>query len=619
MRYLGNKTKLLGFIDSVIQKYGIKGEVFADLFAGTGAVSDYFKDKYKILSNDWMYYAFVLCKAKTMNCQEPKFDLFRQKEGVSPFDWLNQKKYEPTGEYFIYHNYTPIAGRMFFTESNAIKIDGIRIDIEDLYQKNLLKENEYFYLLASLLESVTKVSNTSGTYEAFFKFWESRATKLFILEPLSLECKEIMVTDNKCYNEDANKLVRMIKGDIIYIDTPYTITQYASAYHILETIARYDDPEIAGKTGRRQKNRKMSGFSRKKDVKILFEDLFRQINFNHVLISYSNQGLLPLEDLIKIAERFAIDGVVHIEELPYREYKNLNMSQKGDGTQLKEVIIYFQKDIQNIKSPLNYSGSKDVLLPAIFKELPPHVGTFVDAMGGAFNVGVNMVAMNRVIYNEYNPFIFPIIEMLLCKKKDELLAKIENNIKFWKLSQENKETYLSFREHYNFIDKSSLNLFILHMFSFQNLIRFNSRFEFNTPIGNSGYTENMKQRIIEFKCKTKVVEFYNNSFEELSLDCFEQGTIFYFDPPYLITTAEYNDGKRGFKGWNSESEVRLLAFLHKLDKKGFYFMLSNVITHRGKTNNLLAEWIKTHDYNVIEIGKTGSRYPRVEILVKNFK
>ena len=48
-------------------------------------------------------------------------------------------------------------------------------------------------------------------------------------------------------------------------------------------------------------------------------------------------------------------------------------------------------------------------------------------------------------------------------------------------------------------------------------------------------------------------------------------------------------------------------------------MLSNVITHRGKTNNLLAEWIKTHDYNVIEIGKTGSRYPRVEILVKNFK
>lgn len=618
MRYLGNKTKLLTFIKEVIEKYKIDGEIFADLFAGTGAVSDYFKDKYKIISNDWMYYAFVLCKAKTMNSQPPEFKLFTKKLGMSPFKWLNQRHYTPTDEYFIYNNYTPIDGRMFFTEDNAIKIDGIRIDIEDLYQNNLLEENEYFYLLASLLESVTKVSNTSGTYEAFFKFWESRANKLFVLEPLVMECKEVFVADNRCFNEDTNKLARSIKGDIAYIDTPYTITQYASAYHILETIARYDDPEIAGKTGRRQKDRKMSAFSRKKDVKVVFEDLFRQINFKHILISYSNQGLVSLDELISIAERFAEDGVVHIEELPYREYKNLNTSQKGDGVQLKEVIIYFKKNIHYIKSPLNYSGSKDTLLAAIFKELPAHVGTFVDAMGGAFNVGVNIVAMDRVVYNEYNPFIFPIIKMLLCKNKIELLNKIENKISSWQLSPEKKESYLEFRKHYNCENKSSLNLFILHMFSFQNLIRFNSKFEFNTPIGNSGFTDNMKQRIVEFKSKTKCVEFSKNSFEDLDLTQFEKRTVFYFDPPYLITTAEYNDGKRGLKGWNSESEVKLLAFLHKLDREGFYFMLSNVISHRGKVNNLLTEWIKTHNYNVVSIGKTGSRYPRIEVLVKNF-
>lgn len=618
MRYLGNKTKLLGFIDNVIKKYNIEGEVFADLFSGTGAVSDYFKDKYKIISNDWMYYAFVLCKAKTMNSKIPEFKQFKKIFGILPFEWLNQREYKPTNEYFIYNNYTPINERMFFTESNAIKIDGIRIDIEDLYQENLLEENEYFYLLASLLESVTKVSNTSGTYEAFFKFWESRANKSFVLEPLAIEYKDIFAADNRCFNEDANKLARNIEGDILYIDTPYTITQYASAYHILETIARYDDPEIAGKTGRRQKDRKMSAFSRKKDVKVVFEDLFRQINFKHILISYSNQGLVSLEELVSIAERFAEDGIVHIEELPYREYKNLNKSQKGDGVQLKEVIIYFKKNIQYIKSPLNYSGSKDALLAAIFKELPAHVGTFVDAMGGAFNVGVNIVAMDRVVYNEYNPFIFPIIKMLLCKNKIELLNEIENNISLWQLIPAKKESYLEFRKYYNFENKNSLNLFILHMFSFQNLIRFNSKFEFNTPIGNSGFTDNMKQRILEFKSKTKRVEFSNNSFEDLDLTQFEKRTIFYFDPPYLITTAEYNDGKRGFKGWNSESEVKLLAFLHKLDKKGFYFMLSNVISHRGKVNNLLTEWIKTHNYNVVSIGKTGSRYPRIEVLVKNF-
>ena len=481
-----------------------------------------------------------------------------------------------------------------------------------------MEENEYFYLLASLLESVTKVSNTSGTYEAFFKFWESRANKSFVLEPLAMEYKNVFAADNRCFNEDANKLARTIEGDILYVDTPYTITQYASAYHILETIARYDDPEISGKTGRRQKDRKMSGFSRKKDVKVFFEDLFRQANFKHVLISYSNQGLVSLEELVEIAKKFAVDGIVNVEELPYREYKNLNKSKKGDGAKLKEVIIYFRKHTEYIKSPLNYSGSKDALLSAIFKELPKHVGTFVDAMGGAFNVGVNIIAMDRVIYNEYNPFIFSIIKMLLCKNKGELLSEIQNNINYWGLSQEKKETYLEFRKHYNFKDKSALNLFILHMFSFQNLIRFNSKFEFNTPIGNSGFTDNMKQRVVEFKSKTKLVEFYNDSFDELDLDRFEKGTVFYFDPPYLITTAEYNDGKRGLKGWNSESEVKLLAFLHKLDKKGFFFMLSNVIAHKEKVNNLLTEWIKTHDYNVIIMGKTGSRYPRTEVLVKNF-
>lgn len=618
MRYLGNKTKLLGFIDNVIKKYKIEGEVFADLFSGTGAVSDYFKDKYKIISNDWMYYAFVLSKAKTMNSKIPEFNPFKKKFGILPFEWLNQRVYKPTNEYFIYNNYTPINERMFFIESNAIKIDGIRIDIEDLYQENLLEENEYFYLLASLLESVTKVSNTSGTYEAFFKFWESRANKSFVLEPLAMEYKNVFAADNRCFNEDANKLARTIEGDILYVDTPYTITQYASAYHILETIARYDDPEISGKTGRRQKDRKMSGFSRKKDVKVFFEDLFRQANFKHVLISYSNQGLVSLEELVEIAKKFAVDGIVNVEELPYREYKNLNKSKKGDGAKLKEVIIYFRKHTEYIKSPLNYSGSKDALLSAIFKELPKHVGTFVDAMGGAFNVGVNIIAMDRVIYNEYNPFIFSIIKMLLCKNKGELLSEIQNNINYWGLSQEKKETYLEFRKHYNFKDKSALNLFILHMFSFQNLIRFNSKFEFNTPIGNSGFTDNMKQRVVEFKSKTKLVEFYNDSFDELDLDRFEKGTVFYFDPPYLITTAEYNDGKRGLKGWNSESEVKLLAFLHKLDKKGFFFMLSNVIAHKEKVNNLLTEWIKTHDYNVIIMGKTGSRYPRTEVLVKNF-
>lgn len=619
MRYLGNKTKLLEFIDEVIEKYNIDGEIFADLFAGTASVGDHMKSRYKVYANDFMYYSFVFSKAKLMNKDIPEFNLFKSKYSIDPFAWLNSRKHVPNDNYFIFNNYTPVADRGFFIEENAIKIDGIRIDIEELYQEGTILENEYFFLLGSLLESVTKVSNTSGTYEAFFKFWESRASKLFEISPLEMECCPSIDSGNLAFNEDTNFLLRHISGDIAYIDTPYTATQYASAYHILETIARYDFPEIAGKTGRRQNGRRMSEYSRKQKAKESFEDMFRQIQFNHVLISYSNQSLVPIDELVKLASGFAIDGDVKVEEVPYREYKNVNSSKKSEGKKLHEVIIYFRKDRNQVKSPLNYSGSKDTLLSTIYKELPKHVGTFVDSMGGAFNVGANVFATEKVVYNEYNPFVFPVIKMLLEQDKGTLIQSIEDTIQDNMLEKTKKEEYLEFRKKYNHIQKTPLNLFVLHMFAFQNLIRFNSKFEFNTPVGNAGYNEGLKQRIMEFRAKAPILELQKGSFVDLDINKFEKGTVFYFDPPYLITTAEYNDGKRGLKGWDSDMEAELLSFLRRIDDNGQYFMLSNVIEHQGKVNHMLKEWVDTHKYTIFEIGKTGSRYPRTEVLVKNFE
>lgn len=619
MRYLGNKTKLLSFIDYVLDKYKIDGEVFADLFAGTASVGDHMKGRFRVYSNDFMYYSFVFSKAKLMNSDVPNFEVFKKRFGISPYDWLNRRTYVPNSRYFIYNNYTQKANRQFFTEQNALKIDGMRIDIEEFYRNKIISEAEYFYLLGSLLESVTKVSNTSGTYEAFFKFWESRASKAFKIEPLKMEKSLTVDSGNLSFNEETNFLVRHISGDIAYIDTPYTTTQYASAYHVLETIARYDFPEIAGKTGRRQKNRKMSNYSRKLMAKISFEDMLRQIQFNHILISYSDQSIVPLDELVDLAKHFAVKGKVFVEQVPYREYKNLHSSQKGSGTNLHEVIIYFKKDMSIMKSPLNYSGSKDTLLPAMYKELPPHIDTFVDAMGGAFNVGANIAALNSVVYNELNPFVYEIVNMLVNSDKEELLTQIEKKIHDNRLKKADKEAYIAFRRRYNIGKKSPLDLFILHMYSFQNLIRFNNKHEFNTPVGNAGYNYRMRLRIENFCPKASKIIMQQGSYENLNYTQYDKGTVFYFDPPYLITTAEYNDGRRGIEGWNTDSEAKLLCFLCELDKKGYYFMLTNVLEHQGRTNNLLKEWISTHNYNVVEIGKSGTRYPRTEILVKNFE
>lgn len=617
MRYIGNKTKLLKFIEQIIEKHNIRGTSFTDLFAGAGSVGDYFKTKYSINSNDFMYYAYIFNCAKLLNESQPRFEKFVLKYNQEIFEWLNNKQYKSNKHFFIYNNYTPQGGRMFFTEENGLKIDGTRITIEELYRDQIISDNEYFFLLASLLESVTKVSNTSGTYEAFFKFWESRAIKGFKLEPLEFVQSKINGI-NTVFNSDSNSLIREISGDILYIDPPYSVTQYASAYHLLETIARYDFPLIKGVGGKRDKGTNVSLYSRKQFAKEKFEDLFRQSNFTHILISYSNQSIVPLDELIALATNFAIDGKVYVENVEYREYQNHRSSNKRNGSNLEEVVVYFQKDRTYAKSPLNYSGSKDTLLPEITRELPEHVGTFVDAMGGAFNVGANIRATDEVIYNENNNSIFEIIKWLLKSDKSEIINETEQLIAKYNLTKRGKESYLNLRQYYNEREYSALSLFVLHMYAFQNMIRFNGDLKFNTPIGVAGYSDDIKNRIINFKTKTGNFKLLNQSYTELKWENYPIDTLFYFDPPYFITSAAYNDGKRGMKGWDGDAEIELLSILTKIDKLGYNFLLSNVLHHRGKTNHLLIEWVQEHDFKVVSVGKSGWRYQKDEVLIKNY-
>lgn len=167
MCYLGNKTKLLTFIEKVIDKYKIEGETFADLFAGTGSIGDYFKGKYTVYSNDYMYFSKVISEAKLSNFKTPDFKEFHKKYGVSPFEWLNKKQYKTEKSYFTYNNYTPLADRMYFTEDNALKIDGMRLDIEELFHEDYISKAEYSYLLASLLDWIARCS-----YRFLLKIWK---------------------------------------------------------------------------------------------------------------------------------------------------------------------------------------------------------------------------------------------------------------------------------------------------------------------------------------------------------------------------------------------------------------------------------------------------------------
>lgn len=620
MRYIGNKNRILHHIDKLIEDKQIKGGVFADLFTGTGSVADHFKDRFEIVTNDLLYYASVFSEAKINFCDIPNFTNFKSIYSVSPFEYWNTYDFsnEPNG--FISSNFTPIGNRKFFQEKNAIKIDTIRRKIEEFKKDKIINQKEYIFLLASLLESVMGVSNTSGTYEAFFKNWEARSNNDFLFKPLSIEKRNILSKKNRTYNRDANELVREIEGDIAYIDTPYTVTQYASAYHVLETIALNDNPEIAGKTGRRVE-RKMSNYSKRNAAKYAFEDLLRQLNFTHVIISYSNQSLIQLDELVDLASKFAINREVEVRTIDYREYRNLNSSKKSNGAQLQEVLIYFKKDLEIIKSPLNYAGSKDLVMKKIINFLPHHITNFVDMMGGAFNVGANIAGTGKVFYNEKNPFVFHIIDYILNNKNSVILEEINAIINKYQLGKANKESYIQFREYYNSVhmnERKPLYLFTLTLYSFQHMIRFNSKGDFNVPVGNSGFTDDVMRRICDFRAKMPIGDLLLGTFEEIDIGEFDKDTLFYFDPPFIITAAAYNDGRRFTAEWNIDNELKLLNFLDKINNNKQKFLLSNVIEHNGKTNELLTEWIEKGGYNMKIIGRTGRRYPRTEVLIKNY-
>lgn len=613
MRFLGNKKRMLENIQYVIDINNINGEVFCDLFAGSGSVGDYFKDRFKIISNDYLYFSSLINKAKLSNNTIPNFSNFIEKFGQNPFDYFNSKTYIADSQYFIANNYSPLGGRQYFSVENAVKIDGIRIEIETLYKDFVLSTDEREFLLASLIESVMGVSNTTGTYEAFLKTWDRRALKQFILEPIVINNVKPLA-NNSVYNKDSNELIRAINGDILYIDPPYTITDYNAAYHLLESIAKYDYPQLNGITGRRKETHGKSKYTRKEQALINFEDLFRQAQFDDILISYSTQGLVSVEELCSLAKHFAKNKEVKVYHFPYREYKNIRQSKKGEN--LNEVIIYFKKDRNIIRSPLNYTGSKYSIFNEILRVCPKHISTFVDIMGGAFNVGVNIVAKN-VIYNELLPHTYNIIKMLLEENKNDILSKVNEIIHFYNLQKADKESYISLRNHYN-QTKDIYELFVLHMYCFQNQMRFNSKMEFNTPVGNCSFNESLVERILSFTPKTTDVRLFNKSYAELDLGAVDKDSVFYFDPPYFITNATYNDGKRGFVGWNADEETKLLDYIADLDSKGFKFILSNVIYHNDETNYLLAEWIKTHNYNVKNIDNVGAKNSRDEVLITNF-
>ena len=272
----------------------------------------YFKTKgYKIIANDIQYYSYVLNRHYIGNHKELSFsNLVKELSELENIEIKNRKKF--VCEFlsnlkgvkgFIYKNYC-LGGtknkneeRQYFSDENGMRCDSIRQKIENWKKEKLISNDEYYFLITSLVESIDKYANTASVYGAFLKKLKKTAQNSLILKPAELIINN---QDHEVFNEDINEVAEKVNGDILYLDPPYNHRQYATNYHMLETIAKYDNPKIHGKTGLREYQNQKSLYCSRTQAKKAFNDLILKAKAKYIFLSYNNEGLMTLDDIQEI-------------------------------------------------------------------------------------------------------------------------------------------------------------------------------------------------------------------------------------------------------------------------------------------------------------------------------
>ena len=322
MNYIGSKYKLSDFISSSVKSIvgeDLSDKIFCDLFAGPGVVGRNFKKEVKkVISNDMEFYSYVLNKNYIENHEFLDNEIYIKE--------LNETNGE---EGFIFNEYSENgkANRLYFSEHNGKKIDAIRTKIEFWKTEKKISSALYYFLLASLLESADKVANTASVYGAFLKKIKKTAQKELILEPAIFE---INSHSHEVYNEDSNLLIKKIEGDILYLDPPYNAREYGANYHLLNTIAKYDNFTPKGKTGLRDYSK--SAFCKKKEVEKSFDDLIKNANFKYIFLSYNNEGIMSSETIKKILSNYGKYDLLTTEYQRFRADKKENRNHKASST-----------------------------------------------------------------------------------------------------------------------------------------------------------------------------------------------------------------------------------------------------------------------------------------------
>ena len=310
IRYLGSKARVLEALAELIGTPGEGKGRFVDGFSGTGVVGSVAADQgWEVHVNDHLRCARLLSCARMLAYSDvPYFGTGGYEEAVAR---LNSA---PAESGFLWREYSPASEgraprpRLYFTEENAARLDGMRHQIRRWTNDGTLTHTEAGLLLADLIEAASAVANTAGTFGCFLSAWSSPALRQVEVTTRVLRTVPVRFTSGEL---DVFRVPTEL-NDTVYLDPPYTKRHYAAYYHVLETIAYGDQPRVSGVTGLRPWESKASPFNYKRRALPAMLKLVKNTLAQRVLISYSAEGHISLGALATGLESW---GTVHIHEL----------------------------------------------------------------------------------------------------------------------------------------------------------------------------------------------------------------------------------------------------------------------------------------------------------------
>lgn len=338
IRYIGSKTRLADHIIDIVKASSKPTGRFIDAFGGTGVVASRAADNgFSVVVNDMLASSSVISEAKLISSHQAAFDSFGSADEV--FAHLNSLD---STDGYIYRTYSPASSefceheRRYFSKENAAKIDAVRSEIQQLFDCKRINRSEMTVLLASLLTAANHVANTAGTYGCFLRRWTPNALRPLLLEPVELRETDI---DYEVVTGDVFELNTKWE-DSVYLDPPYTKRQYASYYHIAETICMGDSPVVQGVAGLRPWKDKASPFCYKTKALDALMRCARELNSKNLFFSYSNQGHVALDEFVAGLKRFGLVEVCSLGEIGrYRPNKTASKA----GSQVEEYLICLSK------------------------------------------------------------------------------------------------------------------------------------------------------------------------------------------------------------------------------------------------------------------------------------